>query len=113
MEMLWPTPEVEFVSHTTIELGVPPYPATTIDGEPALDGHNITLEGSDFAPGCVVFVNGRAIPSTRDTDSIVRATIGRDEVSSLGPAFIWVGNPPPSVRTSDPVEIQIVPGTDP
>lgn len=113
VEMLWPTPEVEFVSHTMIELGVPPYTANTIDGEPALDDHNITLEGSHFAPGCVVFVNGRSIPSTRDTDSIVRATIGVDEVSSLGTAYIWVGNPPPSVRTSDPVAIQIVPATAP
>lgn len=113
IEMLWPTPEVDFVSHPVIEVGLPPYPATTIDGLPAPDNHNITIQGSNFAPGSQVFVNGSQIPSTRDTDSIIRATLSTSDVSMIGSMQIWVGNPPPSVRTSDPVIISIVPSSEP
>jgi hypothetical protein len=113
LEMLWPTPEVDFVSHPVIEVGAPPYPATTIDGVPAMDDHNITIQGSNFAPGSQVFVNGILIQSTRDTDSIIRATLSHNAVSAVGPLQIWVGNPPPSVRTSDPVTIMVVEPSDP
>lgn len=112
IEMLWPTPEVDFISHPVIEVGTAPYPATTIDGEPALDDHNITLQGSNFAPGCLVFVNGVSIPSTRDTDSIIRATLSLADVAMVGYLQVWVGNPPPSVRTSDPVLISVVPESE-
>ncbi len=113
IEMLWPTPEVDFVSHPVIEAGSPPYPATTIDGEPALDDHNITIQGSNFAPGSQVFVNGSLIPSTRDTSSIIRATLSVSDVSSIGPIQVWIGNPPPSVRTSDPMTISLIAPADP
>ena len=113
IEMLWPTPEVDFVSHPEIEVGVPPNAATTIDGEPAMDDHNITLQGRNFAPGCVVFVNGNAIPSTRDSDAIVRATLSAGDVSMIGTLQVWIGNPPPSIRTSDPVEILVNPPSQP
>ncbi len=113
IEMLWPTPEVDFVSHPVIESGSPPYPATTIDGEPAMDDHNITIQGSNFAPGCLVFVNGNQIPSTRDTSSIIRATLSASDVSMIGAMQIWVGNPPPSIRTSDPVIISVIAPSDP
>ncbi len=113
IEMLWPTPEVDFVSHPVIEAGSPPYPATTIDGEPALDDHNITIQGSNFAPGSQVFVNGSLIPSTRDTSSIIRATLSVSDVSSIGPIQVWIGNPPPSVRTSDPMTISVIAPADP
>tara|TARA_R110002073_G_scaffold336260_1_gene531374 strand:+ start:114804 stop:119261 length:4458 start_codon:yes stop_codon:yes gene_type:complete len=113
IEMLWPTPEVDFVSHPVIEVGSPPYAAMTIDGDPAPDDHNITIQGNNFAPGCIVFVNGRSIPSTRDTDSIVRATLSTSDVSTVGFLQIWIGNPPPSVRTSDPMFISVVPVSQP
>tara|TARA_R110000737_G_scaffold2923_8_gene8926 strand:- start:219198 stop:223676 length:4479 start_codon:yes stop_codon:yes gene_type:complete len=113
IEMLWPTPEVDFVSHPVIEAGAPPYPAITIDGEPALDDHNITIQGSNFAPGSQVFVNGSLIPSTRDTSSIIRATLSANDVYMIGPIQIWVGNPPPSVRTSDPMIISVIAPSNP
>lgn len=113
IEMLWPTPEVDFVSHPEIEVGMPPFAAMTIDGEPAMDDHNITLQGRNFAPGCLVFVNGSAIPSTRDSDSIVRATLSAGDVSMIGTLQVWVLNPSPNIRTSDPVQIQVIPGPQP
>jgi len=78
-----------------------------------MDDHNITIQGSNFAPGSQVFVNGILIQSTRDTDSIIRATLSHNAVSAVGPLQIWVGNPPPSVRTSDPVTIMVVEPSDP
>lgn len=113
VEMFWPTPEVEFVSHTELVIGTPPLPAVTIDDAPAVDDHNITLEGKNFAPNCKVFVDGIAIPTTRDTSSIVRATLDAENISRLGTVRVWVGNPPPSVRTSDPVNIVIIAESQP
>lgn len=109
IEVLWPQPVVEFVSHREIELGSPPIVPDLVDGVPPADNHNITLLGENFHPNCIVFLNGSAIPTTRETPSLIRATISASDVATLGTIDITVGNPPPNVRLSDPFEIEVIP----
>ncbi len=108
IEILWPQPIVSHVSHETITVGDPPIFPVSVDGMPPPDDHNVTLLGENFAPNCRVFLDGVQIPSTRETDSLIRCTLTAADVATIGTAQVWVGNPPPSVRTSDPLSISIV-----
>lgn len=109
IEVLWPQPVVDFVSHQEIEAGVPPIVPELVDDLPPEDSHNITLQGHYFAENCRVFIDGSQIPSTRVSDHIIRATLSASDVAVPGVSQIWVGNPPPHLRTSDPYEILITP----
>lgn len=109
IEVLWPQPVLDFVSHPAIEQGQPPIVPDLVDGVPPADHHNITLLGENFAPQCRVFLNGSQIPSTRESPQLVRATIGAEDLQNLGFVQIWVANPPPNLRTSDPLLIEVTP----
>eukprot|EP00913_Durusdinium_trenchii_P006224 g5836.t1 len=109
IEVLWPQPVLDFVSHQEIEAGVPPIVPELVDDLPPEDDHNITLQGHYFAENCRVFIDGSQIPSTRVSDHIIRATLSASDVAIPGVSQIWVGNPPPNLRTSDPYDILITP----
>ncbi|USN97999.1 MAG: hypothetical protein H6810_07345 [Phycisphaeraceae bacterium] len=110
LQVLWPEPVINYVSHATIEQGNPPAVPDTIDGAPPPDNHNISIFGDNFDPNCRVYLDGVIIPSTRDPDSpsVVRVTITAADVATLGTRTLIVENPAPNLRASAPFQIEVV-----
>lgn len=110
LEVRWPQPIVAGVSHPTIELNKPPLDPVEINGVPSPDDHNFTIVGQNFAPGCVVLWDGAVLPNaTRDNEGEIRVTLAAEQVAALGTYRVEVANPPPNARTSNWVEVEVVP----
>lgn len=108
-EVMWGRPVIASLSQDTVTVGQPPYTPTAIDGVPYTGTDNFGITGSNFAPGCTVYWNGRALPTTRVSDRALQVTLGAQDVATVGTVRVWVTNPAPSARSSVPVNASVVP----
>jgi len=108
LEVAWPTPRLNSMSHPIVELGSPPIVPLLRDGVPPSDNMNVTLSGRNFAPGCLVFLDGFEIPSIRESQNIIRAEIRNQDVDEVGVFGIVVQNPSPNLRESNMILFQII-----
>jgi|GEM_PF-4809672 len=111
LDVTWPRPTVKGVSNKTMTINEPPLFPVTVNGQTPPDSHNFTILGSNFAPGARVYWDGIQIPSTRDSEGLIRATVGAAQVARLGAIRLQVSNPASggSGRPSNIFNVQIAP----
>lgn len=108
-DVLWPAPAITALSQPELHAGRPPNTPFDRNGVPS-DGRNFGLTGTNFAPGCEVYWNGRLMPDAiRDSAGAIRLTVTAGDLPAAGEVRIWVRNPPPSLRSSRPVILNILP----
>lgn len=108
LPVAWPAPVINGVGQSILSLSTPPVTPVSVNGLPA-DGHNFSITGTNFAPGCLVQWNGVSLPFTRVSDTELRTTITAAQINSLGVRRLEVSNPAPNARTSNTFIIHIVP----
>jgi hypothetical protein len=72
----------------------------------------LTVNGSAFAPGCVVSFNGSPRQTVFVDDSLVRARILAEDVSSADRAEVTVANPEPGGGTSEAARFAVRPAME-
>jgi hypothetical protein len=111
LNITWPRPTIKGVSNKTMTVNEAPLFPVTVNGQTPPDSHNFTILGSNFAPGAKVYWDGIQIPSTRDSEGLIRATVGAAQVARLGAIRLQVSNPASSGsgRPSNIFNVQIAP----
>ncbi|MCA9293241.1 MAG: hypothetical protein KDA20_05450 [Phycisphaerales bacterium] len=71
--------------------------------------YNITLVGSDFRDGCVVYFNGQPRDTLFMGDTLVRAKLLPQDVAVLGEVPVTVQNPGPDFQAAPPRTFEVLP----
>ena len=108
LEVRWPRPIIESISHNEVDVMSPPEAPLLIDGVPPADNKNITVLGENFAPGAVVSINGSTINTTRESSQMLRARLTASDIPNVGEVRLTVVNPAPSLRESASETILVV-----
>ncbi len=101
LEVGWDDPVITGTTVDEVEVG-----SAAFDGVPE---YNLSLIGENFAPGCIVLIDGEERETLREGDNLVRVKLLPVDVSYVRTAEVVVLNPSPDLAVSDPMMFQVVP----